>query len=278
MNPTISQWQAAAARDFPGVERLDYSSPADGTNDWALAWPSGKAEDWVVHLHGHGSTGDQIFTRVDIRDAWLTRYREMELGVLSANIRGNSWMAPEAADDLHALLDFCRKHYGIRRFHFVSGSMGGTSNLAYASRFPQDVSTVVALCPATDVGRYHQWCKDHPGGVRDEIRLAIETAYLGTPAETPDRYALQSACAHSERLTMPVFISHGTSDDLIPISESRAFSTRMAGKPSFCYREMEGGHHDSPLYDTRMLGWLEEQVMIPRYPGSCCDRDAQEAG
>ena len=31
----------------------------------------------MVHLHGHGSHGDQIFTRPDIRDLWLSLYREL---------------------------------------------------------------------------------------------------------------------------------------------------------------------------------------------------------
>jgi pimeloyl-ACP methyl ester carboxylesterase len=253
LNGRITAWENPLG--FAGVERLTY--PIDGGEDWALAWP-GTHDAWVVHLHGHGSTGDQIFTRADIREAWLAAYRRLGFGVLSANLRGNAWMCPAAAADLHRLLARVREAYGVEDFLFVSGSMGGTANLIYSMLHPEDVRAMVALCPATDIGAYARWCRLHPGGVIDEIYAAIVNAYGGTPEERLAVYAAHSAAAHAARLTMPLFVCHGDDDRLIPVEESRRLAAALAGVPTFTYLELPGGHHDSPLLGFEMGEWLEK--------------------
>ena len=256
----VTPWRHPGAASFPGIGLLSFTSPVDGTADWALAWPHGASADWVVHLHGHGSTGNQLFTRPDLRDRWLPFYRSHGAGVLGPHLRGNSWMAPAAVTDLHALLDACRRRYSIARFHFVSGSMGGTASLIYAALHPEDVASVVALCPATDLARYHGWLAAHPGGVRDEIRAALVTAYSGTPADRPDVYARHSTCRHAGRLTMPVFLSHGDADALIPVTETRALAFALGAIPNVTYREIPGGDHDAPLRDPAMLPWWTRRL------------------
>jgi len=248
----VTDWENP--HGYEGVQYLAYS--IEGGGDWALAWP-GTRRSWVVHLHGHGSTGDQIFTRADIRDAWLAAYRRLGFGVLSANLRGNAWMCPAAAEDLHRLLQWTRERYGVADFLFVSGSMGGTSNLIFGILHPEDVRAMVALCPATDIGGYARWCREHPGGVKDEIYAAIVNAYGGAPEEHPKVYAAHSALAHATRLTMPVFVCHGDDDALIPVDESRRLDAALAGVPTFTYVELPGGHHDSPLFGFEMGEWLE---------------------
>ena len=244
-----------------GVERLTYQSPLDGTLDWALAsHPSRAAGPWIEHLHGHGSTGDQLYTRADIRAMWLLRYRALGFGVLSPNLRGNAWMCPEAAEDLHLLLNWVRHEYGVKAFYFVSGSMGGTGNLIYAMLHPEDVTAAVALCSVTDIGGYHEWCCGHPGGVRDEIRLAVESAYKGRPDQVSDRYSGHSVMRHADRLTMPLFLSHATGDDVIPVEQSRDLCRRLSTAKNVTYVEIEGGDHDSPLHKSGVLEWLESRV------------------
>ncbi|MHC4873967.1 MAG: hypothetical protein ACYTFY_19125, partial [Planctomycetota bacterium] len=45
--------------------RLDYKSKIDGAADWAFVEPS-ESKTWMICLHGHGSHGDQLYTRQDI--------------------------------------------------------------------------------------------------------------------------------------------------------------------------------------------------------------------
>ncbi|NRA37142.1 MAG: prolyl oligopeptidase family serine peptidase, partial [Planctomycetes bacterium] len=222
--------------------------------------PPHDGKNWIVHLHGHGSSGDQPYTREDIRTAWLEFYLEHHLGVLSPNLRGNAWMCHEAVEDLHCLLHWVRNEYGAASFYFVSGSMGGTGNLIYSMLHPEDVAATVALCPVTDIASYHQWCCQHPGGVRDEIRAAIETAYTGSPAAATQRYAEHIVTENADRLTMPLYLAHATGDDVIPVQQSQALFYNMKNAQNMTYHEIENGGHDTPLHDSRMLQWLDKQI------------------
>lgn len=258
MKVTIGPWQHP---DAPaGVEKLTYTSPVDGREDWALARRPAAGRAWVVHLHGHGSSGDQVYTRPDTRQIRLAHYLHHGLGILSPNLRGNAWMCPEAVADLRALLGVVRAEYGAVAFYFLSGSMGGTGNLIYAALHPEDVSLLAALCPATDLASYHQWCGCHPGGVRDDIRRAIEAAYGGSPAQVPERYRAHSVVEHAERLTMPLLFSHATGDDIIPVEQSRRLRQALASAAQVTYVEIAGGNHDSPLQGSGMLPWLDAQL------------------
>jgi pimeloyl-ACP methyl ester carboxylesterase len=245
---------------FPtGVERLDYASGVDGTADWAMVWPGESTERWIVKLHGHGSHGDQLWTRPDLRDQWLPAFRATGASILSPNLRDNAWMGPSAAADLHDLLTFVRSRYSVKEFIFASGSMGGTSNLVYAVLHPEDVAAVVALCAVTDMGPYYDWCRRTTGGPGSlaGIADAIQNGYDSTPAERPDVYQAHSALAHADRLTMPVMLVHGSADEIIPVDESRRLAQRLDGVGTFRYVEMPDGHHDSPLAKcVEALHWV----------------------
>jgi dipeptidyl aminopeptidase/acylaminoacyl peptidase len=235
----------------PGVERLDYRSTEDDIRDWALAMP-GQRDEWIVHLHGGGSTGDQIFTRADIRDLWLAHYLKRGCGVLSPNLRGDAWMCPEASSDLKSLLEWVRGKYPSARFIFVSGSMGGTGNLIYAVLHPEDVSAAVALCPVTDIlAFYHQY----PAG-----RAKMEKAYGGTPDQVPETYQRHRVIPHVSALRMPLFLSHGDADPVIPVEHSRKLFQLLKDRGNAEYIELPGGDHDAPLYEKKMLKWLDRQL------------------
>lgn len=232
-----------------GVVRWDYRSQVDGHDDWALLWPGEQSCRWAVYLHGHGSGGDQIFTRADVRDHWLAAMRRHGLGVLAPNLRGNEWMGPAAVADLHALLAAVRQQFGTARFLLTGGSMGGSSVLAYTANHPEDAAACVAVCPATDIGGYATWCQshDHDRPVLGEIRRAIVAAYGGSPEDMPQPYARHSACRQAARLTMPVALAHAAGDAVIPVDESRRLAHCLRSHRAFRYEEEPAGHHDSPL-------------------------------
>lgn len=254
-----------AAPHFPdGVLRLDYTSGVDGTRDWAMVWPGGSRGDWLVCIHGHGSTGDQLFTRPDIRDLWLPTFRGAGLSIVTPNLRGNAWMSPAAVSDVADLLAYLRATHGARRFFFASGSMGGTSNVIYAVCRPGDVAGAVALCPATDLAVYHAWCKARETTpVIAQIMRAIETNYGGPPGSRGGVYANHSAVRNSARLTMPMFVSHGDNDAIIPYSEAQALADAVGGRTSFHFETLRGGHHDSPLTSMpHALKWLLDRAGV----------------
>lgn len=246
------------------VERIEYVSPLDGRSDWATALPPAGPANWIIFIHGHGSTAGQLYTRPDLRDTWLPLFRERGLGILTVNLRGNAWMSPAAAHDLHELLDWARPHYRMKRRIFLGGSMGGTSNLIYAVIHPGDADAVVALCPAADPAEYWRWCRGQTGPpVLADIAAAIEQAYGGPPGASP-AYARHSVPARADRLTMPVYVAHGARDAIIPVSQSRQLAGVLAGRSSFHYKELPDGDHDAPLrLAEEGLDWVMRRLNRP---------------
>ncbi len=241
--------------------RVDYTSLVDGFADWALLCPPRHESLWLVFVHGHGSAGDQLFVREDIRERLLFPALERGLGLLMVNLRGNAWMGPAAAEDLLALIKFIRGDYGAKKLIFPSGSMGASSNLIFARMYPEEVAGVVALCPATDLASYWAWCKEKASPITLEIASAIQESYGGVPSERPALYEVHSALFGADRLRMPLFLAHGTADDIIPVEQSRRLAERLATKPTFTYVEQPGGHHDTPLaLATEALDQVLSQV------------------
>jgi pimeloyl-ACP methyl ester carboxylesterase len=247
----------ASGPAFPaGVRRVEYASGQDGLRDWALLWPQGSSRLWAVVLHGHGSHGDQLYTREDVRRAWLAPLQAMGLGLLTPNLRDNSWMNPAAAADLHALIEWLRAEWKGERFVFLSGSMGGTGNLIYSMLHPEDSAATVALGAVGDVAAYHAWCMANPLPILREIGQAIESAYGGPPDGAAAAYRSHDVLRHAGNLTMPLFLSHGEGDQLMPVSQARSLAAALAGSAAFRYREVPKGDHDSPLFLTEPTAWL----------------------
>jgi pimeloyl-ACP methyl ester carboxylesterase len=255
----ISQKELAGSSFPEGIVEIRYRG-CDGFEDRALLLPGNDPKRALVVIHGHGATEEQLYTRPDIRERSLTQYRETGATILTVNLRGNAWMGPKAADDLHSLLNFLRENRSIGKFVFCSGSMGGTSNLIYAILFPDDVSGVVARGAATDLASFHDWCLLQDLPICRQIAEAIRISYSGTPAENPSLYRRHSALCNCHRLTMPVFLSHGGADRIIPVSEARNLAAAMEKSPQFRYREIEGGNHDSPLWLDGDLEWVLENM------------------
>ena len=242
----------------PDMYRLEYESPVDGVKDAALIHPpTNGRSDWMVVIHGHGSHETQLCMRQDVRRVQLTAYLQLGIGIITPNLRDNAWMGPAAVADMDSLLEFLRSRYGATRFFFESGSMGATSNLIYAILRPGNVSGVVARGAITDLAAYIPFCRkgqtEVPVGdwrrqIFKEIADCIEEAYGGTPDERPELYRAHSPLFHPEALSgIPVFLAHGTQDELMPVAQSRRFAAAMADHPDFTYVEVPGGPHDAPL-------------------------------
>ena len=47
---------------------------------------------------------------------------------------------------------------------------------------------------------------------------------------------------------MPVILTMGEADALIPVAETRKIAAAMRGKSNFAYHEIPGGNHDSAVW------------------------------
>ncbi|HSW47077.1 MAG TPA: alpha/beta fold hydrolase, partial [Phycisphaerae bacterium] len=221
-----------------------------------------QGQTWVVCIHGHGSTGEQLYTRQDIRRSWLPLFNRHGFGILTPNLRGNAWMSPRAAADLNGLLQYVRERYLVDRFILAGGSMGGTSNLIYAVLHPEDVAGVVALCPAADLTSYYQWCRRQSTvAILQQIADAIASAYGCPPESCPDLYREHSVVVHVHRLTMPVYVAHGGQDTIIPIAQARVLYGEIRFKGVFHFCEIPEGDHDAPLRNmTDGIEWVLKRM------------------
>lgn len=236
--------------------RLEYSSSIDGLRDWAIVCP-GRNDVCIVKLHGHGSHGDQLFTRKDIKDFWLGTFLKTNSAILSPNLRDNAWMSPAAVDDLSHLLEYMRSEHNIRKFILCSGSMGATGNLIYSTRRPQDVHACIALGAATDLSTFYDWCMQQPvETTANELGRAIAESYGCKPQENPKLFDSHSTLKNCSKLTMPVFFAHGESDRLIPVGQARQLSAAMQDMKNFRYMEIADGNHDSPCFLQAAVDFL----------------------
>jgi len=212
----------ADGETFPeGTVRIRFESSVDGNEDWALFRPGDPAKPVIVNIHGAFSTGDQIFTRRDIREHWLTVFLREDLSLLSPNARGTTYMSPATVVDTNDLLDLVGERFVPQpQFIFWGGSAGASSSVIFAVCHPERVSGLVALGTCDLLHRMEfAHAGDHP--VLKRLEQAIVEAYGGTPEEVPDVYRAHSALAHAERLTMPFFLASGEYDVLVPIEKVR---------------------------------------------------------
>ena len=245
----------ASGEYFPeSLKRLDYCSDVDGIEDYAYILPGKNPEFWIVVLHGHGSHGDQLYTRQDIRENWLEPLRATGAGILAPNLRDNAWMNPAAAFDMHNLIDYLRKEYGLKKTLFCSGSMGGTGNLIYSILYPEDVDAVIARGAATDLKSYLNWCLTQEKAIILEIAEAINTSYK------EDELEKHSTLQNADKLNMPIYFIHGGADETIPVEQARMLSEKLHDKADFFYEEIPGGNHDSPLYEIKSINKIMEMI------------------
>jgi pimeloyl-ACP methyl ester carboxylesterase len=231
----------------PGTMRITFTSTFDGAEDWALFLPGDECKNTIVYLHGSFSHADQIFIRRDIRDFWLTRIMEGRHPLLSVNTRGTSYMSPAAAADLTDLLGYCRDKLRCGRFVPLGGSGGASSAMAYAVLHPEAVHGVIAL-GMCDILQRLDFARNSDNPVLRDLARTVFVAYGGTPEEKPHLYEARSVLAHTDVLTMPIVLTMGENDPLIPVAEARKIAAAMKGKKTFVYHEVPQGDHDSALW------------------------------
>lgn len=220
--------------------RFTCISKVDGIEDWYMLCDAGRGTDCLVYLHGHGSHGDQLFVRADIK-ARLQLIERLNLSVVAPNLRDNAWMCPAAVADLAELLTHCREKYAFRRYIFVSGSMGGTGALIFAVRHPELVSALGVMGGATKLRRYREFLRGGAKPIHREIFDAIGAHYR------EGDYELHDVSAQAGKLAMPLAFYHGEADAIMPVTEMYDLRDRLADKPDARFFAIPGGGHDAPI-------------------------------
>ena len=84
--------------------------------------------------------------------------------------------------------------------------------------------------------------------VLQSLAKTVFEVYGGTIEEKPELYRERSALIHADKLTMPIVLTIGEKDALIPVAETRKLAEALKGNSHFRYIEIPGGNHDSALW------------------------------
>jgi acetyl esterase/lipase len=181
--------------------------------------------------------------------AWNLEYRR--LGRLS----GGGW--PKTFDDVAMGIDHLREINApldltrvVTIGHSAGGHLAAWAATRPAARVP--VTGVVSQAGVLDLERAWEW-RLSKGVVRRLLG--------GTPSEQPARYAAASPAARLPS-GVPVLLTHGGRDDIVPPAMSTEFAERAvaAGDECKCLVEPREGHYghldpDNPLWQA-VVEWI----------------------
>ena len=215
----------------------------------------------LIYLHGHGSDRNQGFDQSIFGESFRRLRVECErrgFAYATLDYRGKtSWMNPPAEADVTQLIGNLKKRLRVKEVYLTGASMGGTSALAYAVRHPELLSGVIAICPATDIGKYGVWCSTKDGLLK-QLSDAISEIYKATPEENRKLFAGRSVVGNHSKLTMPVVVVHGELDTIIPVDGSRKLAALMRRDgQTLLYQEIKGGGHDTPVIQADWRRYLD---------------------
>jgi pimeloyl-ACP methyl ester carboxylesterase len=215
-----SLYAAAARAADPRIEDVAFKAKCDKTEQRYIAvYPEGfkpkEPHDLLIALHGHGSDRWQ-FARGDFDEAKASRDAAAAHRMLfiSPDYRkSTSWMGPKAEADVVQIIDELKARYRIGKVIVCGGSMGGSSALTFAALHPELVDGVASMNGTANHLEY------------EKFQDAIAESFGGTKAQIPREYKKRSGEYWPERLTMPIGMTVGGKDDIVP----PASVVRLAG-------------------------------------------------
>lgn len=236
----------------PGVaEEVAFIADVDGSEEhFMVIRPPKRSRDALIALHGHGSDRRQF--ALDERDecsAARDVAAKYNMWFISPDYRApTSWMGPKAEADMVQIIDILKRDYGIRRVFLCGGSMGGTSALTFAALHPDLIAGVASMNGTANHVEY------------ENFQDAISESFGGTKEEAPEEYRKRSAEFFPERFTMPVGITAGAQDDVVPPDSVVRLAKELENRGRdvlLIYRE-DGGHYTTYEDGCRIIEFVVE--------------------
>ena len=172
---------------------------------------------------------------------------------------------PYAEDVIGAVLALKKQPYvDPKRVGLLGRSMGGgvVYNALVAQPGLVDAAVVFAPVSSNTADNFNRWIRHDPS--REGIASEVIRRY-GTPERRPGFWARTSARTYFDRITEPLMIHHGTSDDSCPLPWSHATvrALERAGK-DVTLHIYEGEEHafgpQWPLSMERTLRFFERRL------------------
>jgi pimeloyl-ACP methyl ester carboxylesterase len=216
-------------------------------------WDATRSCALLIVLHGHGSDRWQYLreSRGECRAARdIAARRSMIL--ISPDYRATtSWMGPAAEADLLQIITHWRANGRVGKVIVSGASMGGSGALTFAALHPEVVDGVVALNGTANLLEFPNFLP------------AIEASFGGDKISLTDEYKRRSAEYWPERLTMPLALSAGGQDGVVPPGSVRRLAnilTELCRPVLLVWREQ--GDHSTGYGDAlACYEFVVEQVL-----------------
>jgi len=226
------------SQDVSFIAKIDKTKQA-----YMMILPEGFRPDQphglLIVLHGHGSNRMQYIG--DVRDecrASRDVAREHKMILVSPDYRETtSWMGPKAEADVAQIITELKAKYRIGKVIVSGASMGGASCLTFAVRRPELVDGVASMNGIANHFEYRNF------------QDAIAASFGGTKVQVPSEYKNRSAEYWPEKLTMPVGLTVGDKDTIVPPQSVIRLANvlEQLKHPVLLIRQSDGGH--STNYD-----------------------------
>jgi len=237
---------------------VSFVATCDGsTQRYVLVLPEGFVEAEPHHvliaLHGHGSDRWQFVrnARDECRAARDVAAEHRMLFVSPDYRAKTSWMGPAAEADLVQIIAMLKRRYRVGKVVVCGGSMGGAACLTFAALHPELVDGVASMNGTANHLEYEQF------------QEAISASFGGTKQEIPAEYKRRSAEFWPQRFTMPVGITAGGRDRLVPpqsVLRLAAALEKLRREVLVVYRE-EGGHSTGYADAVAILRFAVERAI-----------------
>lgn len=230
---------AAAFADAPSPTDVAFQAESDQTEQrFVQLLPADfrpeQTHDVLIALHGHGSDRWQFVkdARDECRAARDVAAKHRMIYVSPDYRAKTSWMGPKAETDVVQIVRDLKQRHRVGRVFLTGGSMGGTAALTFAALHPDLIAGVASMNGTANLLEY------------PNFQDAIAESFGGTKVAIPDEYKKRSAEYWPERFTMPVGITTGGQDTLVPPHsvERLAGVLKQLDRPVLLIRRDAGGH------------------------------------
>lgn len=244
-----SHSKAQTVGDWAKIEDITFIARVDKTvQRYVLMLPGNfdptKTHDVLVALHGHGSDRWQ-FAKADRDECKAARTFSQTHGLIfvSPDYRAKtSWMGPKAEADMVQIFEELRTRHKVGRFFLTGGSMGGSSALTFAALHPDLVAGVAAMNPTSNHLEY------------DQFQDAIAESFGGPKHLVTDEYKRRSPEYWPEKFTMPVAVTTGGKDGLVPPQSTlRLAKVLQSLRRDILVIHREQGGHETNLADATAI-------------------------
>ncbi|KAB2673713.1 MAG: prolyl oligopeptidase family serine peptidase [Verrucomicrobia bacterium] len=231
-------WLPAVAS---GPQDIAFRSGLDGTEQRYVEllptdFDTARTNDVVIAFHGHGADRWQ-YLREGRDECRAVRDVAAKHGmiVVSPDYRGTtSWMGPKAEADVVQIIGELKRRRKVGRVFVAGGSMGGTAALTFAVLHPELVAGVCSQNGTANLVEY------------EGFQGAIGESFGGSKSEVPGEYRKRSAELWPERFTMPVAVTTGGKDAVVPAKSV----LRLVGKLERGRHKVLSLHRPEGLHET----------------------------